>query len=168
MPEALACPNCSAPLPLSNAAGNPPVVTCRYCESQVMVRDLYTEQPVEGQRTTDDRRLPLVNPQVDPRAALEQIARLARSGDRQAAIKLYRESQDSSSQEAQGVVALLSLDLEIQPDWAVERVRRELKSRQAPEVGKVQSNRGNWLVYSMLVLLMLALLVPLLVIMFVD
>jgi hypothetical protein len=169
MPEALACPNCSAPLPLSNAAGDPPVVTCRYCESQVMVCELFAEAPVEERRTINDRRPPPPpqpspqNPKVDPRAALEQVARLARNGDRQAAIKLYRESQDSSSQEAQGVVALLSLDQEIQPDWAVERVQRELRSRRAPEVGKEQPKRGNWVVYAMLVLLALALLIPLLV-----
>ena len=163
MPKAFACPNCSAPLPLSNAAGDPPVVTCRYCETQVMVGELHTEPPVEERRTTDDRRPPPVNPQVDPRAALEQVARLARGGERQAAVSLYRESQDSSSQEAQGVVALLSLDPEIQPDWAVERVQRELRSRQAPEVRKVQPNHGNWVVFAMLILLALALLIPLLV-----
>ncbi len=100
---------------------------------------------------------------MDPHAALEQVARLARSGDRQAAIKLYRESQDSSRQEAQRVVQLLQdWILEIQPDWAVERVRRELRSRRATEVGKEQPKRGNWVVYAMLVLLALALLIPLL------
>jgi len=166
MPEAFACPNCSAPLPLSNAEGDPPVVTCRYCESQVMVRELQTESPVGGQLTMDDRRPPMPLPaysQVDPRAALDQVARLARNGDRQAAVILYRESQDSSSQEAQGVVALLSLDPEIRPDWAVEHVKRELRSRQAPEVRKVQPNHGNWVVFAMLILLALALLIPLLV-----
>jgi len=142
------------------------VVICLYGESQVMVRELYAELPVEERRTTDDRRLPQPspqNPQVDPRVALEEVARVARSGDRQAAIKLYRESQDSSSQEAQGVVAHLSQDPEIQPDWAVERVQRELRSRRVPEVGKMQPRRGNWVVYGMLILLALALLIPLLV-----
>jgi hypothetical protein len=131
-----------------------------------MVRELYQEAPVEEPRTAEDSRPPrppLHNHQDDPHAALEQVAQLARSGDRQAAVILYRESQDSSSQEAQGVIALLSLDPEIQPEWAAERVQRELRSKRSPEVGKVQPNRGNWVVYGMLILLALALLIPLLV-----
>jgi len=38
-----------------------------------------------------------------------------------------------------------------------------LRSRQAPEVRKVQPNHGNWVVFAMLILLALALLIPLLV-----
>lgn len=157
------------------------MVTCRYCASQVMVRELQdaainaiarenTALPEYASGADNFTSFDLLEdirpPRLDPSLGLEQAARLARSGDRQAAIKLYRESQDSSRQEAQQVVQLLQEDLEIQPDWAAERVRRQLESSRAPEVGKRQPNRGNWVVYGMLILLALALLIPLLVVLF--
>jgi hypothetical protein len=80
---------------------------------------------------------------ADPVSALAEVAHLARGGETQAAIHLYRESQDSSREEAQRVVEVLRMDLQAQPDWVVEGVRLVLRSSQASEVRKPQSGSNS-------------------------
>jgi hypothetical protein len=97
MPEALKCPNCSAPLEVSEAKGQ--TVACEYCGHDVLL-------PFTREEASGWAEMPLFDgPLMGGVMRLAEVGKLARAGRRDEAVKLYSELSGCGPEEAAAAVA---------------------------------------------------------------
>ncbi len=89
MGQTFDCPNCGASLDYD--PGDDPVVRCGYCRSSVVVPEAVLRSTRGATSASTQQPFPASLLQPANVAKLDEIGRLARSGDKIEAIKLYRE-----------------------------------------------------------------------------
>lgn len=104
-----------------------------------------SKEAVETLQRTGVLPLPVgaPSPANDERsAALAKVAHLAQNGQRDEAIALYRQTMDSSQQEAEGVVQMLATTGDMLPGWVVTQIQHRLAAeRPRPKISP-QKIRG--------------------------
>lgn len=105
--ETFQCPNCGAPLDYDG--GRDPVIRCPYCSSGVVVpENLRFQDPIKP--IASGLEDPLLNQLLQPESLrkIQEIKRLARSGQKIEAIRQYREVFKTSLREASEAVEKLA------------------------------------------------------------